>query len=102
MASSEPSPDFKGIKTRPLAWDVATANLSEPSPDFKGIKTGPARPMMMGASCPNQALISKGLRLHQDDCVGVLGWSEPSPDFKGIKTGRMRGPASTYGVRTKP
>ncbi|WP_409626687.1 hypothetical protein [Tepidimonas sp.] len=35
---SEPSPDFKGIKTGILT-PLRTAQGSEPSPDFKGIKT---------------------------------------------------------------
>ncbi|WP_409626643.1 hypothetical protein [Tepidimonas sp.] len=36
---------------------------SEPSPDFKGIKTTSHRAANTGQSGPNQALISKGLRL---------------------------------------
>ncbi|WP_409626607.1 hypothetical protein [Tepidimonas sp.] len=59
---SEPSPDFKGIKTldRIRRWLLP---WSEPSPDFKGIKTQPAVSVLSGLRRPNQALISKGLRL---------------------------------------
>ncbi|WP_409626615.1 hypothetical protein [Tepidimonas sp.] len=37
---SEPSPDFKGIKTRRSGFSFVGFGGSEPSPDFKGIKTG--------------------------------------------------------------
>ncbi|WP_409626609.1 hypothetical protein [Tepidimonas sp.] len=43
VVTSEPSPDFKGIKTRPTRR-LSSGTLSEPSPDFKGIKTAPAAP----------------------------------------------------------
>ncbi|WP_409626538.1 hypothetical protein [Tepidimonas sp.] len=59
---SEPSPDFKGIKTG-FGVHGARDLVSEPSPDFKGIKT----PQNHAKPEP-------------------LGLSEPSPDFKGIKT----------------
>ncbi|WP_409626565.1 hypothetical protein [Tepidimonas sp.] len=36
--------------------------LSEPSPDFKGIKTPASGPFFSVNRGPNQALISKGLR----------------------------------------
>ncbi|WP_409626691.1 hypothetical protein, partial [Tepidimonas sp.] len=59
---SEPSPDFKGIKTVPA--EVRTVMiLSEPSPDFKGIKTCAPTTWCRRPARPNQALISKGLRL---------------------------------------
>ncbi|WP_409626534.1 hypothetical protein [Tepidimonas sp.] len=38
---------------------------------------------------PNQALISKGLRLCALGFLNPEGRSEPSPDFKGIKTSRI-------------
>ncbi|WP_409626815.1 hypothetical protein [Tepidimonas sp.] len=36
---SEPSPDFKGIKTGQTVRYSTRPHVSEPSPDFKGIKT---------------------------------------------------------------
>ncbi|WP_409626617.1 hypothetical protein, partial [Tepidimonas sp.] len=36
---SEPSPDFKGIKTSLAQSHTVIESPSEPSPDFKGIKT---------------------------------------------------------------
>ncbi|WP_409626817.1 hypothetical protein [Tepidimonas sp.] len=59
---SEPSPDFKGIKTRQFRRPFGRCR-SEPSPDFKGIKTSRA-----------------------SSSVPFWFTSEPSPDFKGIKT----------------
>jgi hypothetical protein len=60
---SNPSPDFKGIKT--IAGDVKEHfHGSNPSPDFKGIKTVPTMTPRQGTR------------------------SNPSPDFKGIKTSR--------------
>ncbi|WP_409626716.1 hypothetical protein, partial [Tepidimonas sp.] len=46
------------------------------------------RTILPGCS-PNQALISKGLRLQRDVRLGFPASSEPSPDFKGIKTVRQ-------------
>ncbi|WP_409626575.1 hypothetical protein [Tepidimonas sp.] len=60
---SEPSPDFKGIKTSPPGAEVYRCMGSEPSPDFKGIKTFQFRHLFEQYQRPNQALISKGLRL---------------------------------------
>ncbi|WP_409626653.1 hypothetical protein [Tepidimonas sp.] len=37
--TSEPSPDFKGIKTSSRRTYASVSFASEPSPDFKGIKT---------------------------------------------------------------
>ncbi|WP_409626528.1 hypothetical protein [Tepidimonas sp.] len=39
-----------------------STTVSEPSPDFKGIKTLLITPSAQQAARPNQALISKGLR----------------------------------------
>ncbi|WP_409626718.1 hypothetical protein [Tepidimonas sp.] len=44
---------------------------SEPSPDFKGIKTVNAPCGLSGLVCPNQALISKGLRRIKPQLVNV-------------------------------
>ncbi|WP_409626519.1 hypothetical protein [Tepidimonas sp.] len=60
--------------------------MSEPSPDFKGIKTRGWRCSSQPGCGPNQALISKGLRLHHAAVRALVLLSEPSPDFKGIKT----------------
>ncbi|WP_409626645.1 hypothetical protein [Tepidimonas sp.] len=59
---SEPSPDFKGIKTLLHSRSCLSRQLSEPSPDFKGIKTPPVLAHLLVPTRPNQALISKGLR----------------------------------------
>ncbi|WP_409626536.1 hypothetical protein [Tepidimonas sp.] len=44
VSASEPSPDFKGIKTLPRIRVYLPVDASEPSPDFKGIKTWGLRP----------------------------------------------------------
>ncbi|WP_409626651.1 hypothetical protein [Tepidimonas sp.] len=58
---------------------VKSNRASEPSPDFKGIKTRLRATGRIPTRCPNQALISKGLRLCQHHRLG-----------------------STVSVRTKP
>ncbi|WP_409626531.1 hypothetical protein [Tepidimonas sp.] len=97
---SEPSPDFKGIKTITLERDLAFG-VSEPSPDFKGIKThcAPRRNCGLG---PNQALISKGLRPGTDCQHLSQRASEPSPDFKGIKTVRFAPPRQHHMSEPSP
>ncbi|WP_409626649.1 hypothetical protein [Tepidimonas sp.] len=99
---SEPSPDFKGIKTTRHTGGLDSLGGSEPSPDFKGIKTHCSRIVLYCAAGPNQALISKGLRRAPLFVVYGLMLSEPSPDFKGIKTWLLGLYYHRRVVRTKP